>query len=87
MLVVTFRRPKSLREDEGIWLYTVLLTMPALALYYIYEKGFTIDRNDLKYIIKGILKALVLVVLVFSIIMIMGHGHFGVSSQISNGFS
>ena len=27
MLVVTFRRPKSLREDEGIWLYTVLLTM------------------------------------------------------------
>ncbi len=67
--------------------YTVLLTMPALALYYVYEKGFTIDRNDLKNIIKGILKALVLVVLVFSIIMIMGQGHFGVSSQISNGFS
>ena len=67
--------------------YTVLLTMPALALYYVYEKGFTIDRNDLKYIIKGILKALVLIVLVFSIIMIMGQGPFGVSSQISNGFS
>lgn len=67
--------------------YTVLLTMPALALYYVYEKGFHIDKNDLRYIKKGILKGLVLTLLVFSIIMIMGQGHFGASSQISNGFS
>ena len=32
--------------------YTILLTLPALLLYYIYEKGFKIDKRDLKYIAK-----------------------------------
>ncbi|MBR4447857.1 glycosyltransferase family 39 protein [Methanobrevibacter sp.] len=67
--------------------YTILLSLPALALYYVYQKGFKIDSEDLRYIAKGVAIGLVLIAIAFAIIMIMGNGNFGVGSQISNGFS
>ena len=67
--------------------YTILLTLPALALYYVYEKGFKVDSEDLKYIAKGVAIGLVLIAIAFSIIMIMGNGNFAAGTQISNGFS
>ena len=67
--------------------YTILLTLPALALCYVYEKGFRIERKDLKYLAKGIAAGLIIVALALAIIMIMGNGHFGAEGQISNGFS
>lgn len=67
--------------------YTVLLTLPAFALYYVYEKGFKIDSKDLHYIARGIGIGLILIIVTFSAIMIMGSGHFGASGQISNGIS
>ena len=65
--------------------YTTILTLPALALYYLHEKGFRIDRKDLRYIAKGTAIGLVLLIIAMSAIMIMGHGHFAAGSQISTG--
>lgn len=67
--------------------YTVLLILPSLALYYVYEKGFKIDRKDLKYIGKGIAIGLVLLAITLSAIMIMGNGNFAAGNQISDGIS
>ncbi len=67
--------------------YTILLTLPALALYYVYEKGFTIDKQDLKYIAKGAAAGLIITALIFAVIMIMGAGNFDAANQISHGFS
>ena len=67
--------------------YTLLLTMPAFALYYIYEKGFKIDSKDLKYILRGIGIAMLIAIIVLSAIMIMSQGHFGAGNQISSGIS
>ncbi|MBQ2666494.1 glycosyltransferase family 39 protein [Methanobrevibacter sp.] len=67
--------------------YTILLTLPAIALYYVYEKGFEIDKNDLKYIAKGIGIGVLLMIITLSAIMIMGNGHFAAGTQISDGFS
>lgn len=65
--------------------YTILLTLPALALYYVYENGFKIDRKDLKYIGKGIGIGVLLVIITLSAIMIMGNGHFAAGNQITDG--
>lgn len=65
--------------------YTILLTLPALALYYVYENGFKIDRKDLKYIAKGIGIGVLLVIITLSAIMIMGNGHFAAGNQITDG--
>lgn len=67
--------------------YTVLLTVPALILYYIYENGFKIKSDDFKEIKKGIVIGLVIVIITMGVIFIMGNGHFGASGQISNGIS
>lgn len=67
--------------------YTILLTLPAFLLYYIYEKGFKIEKNDLKYIARGIIIALIVVIITVSAIMIMGQGNFEAGNQISNGLS
>lgn len=65
--------------------YTVILTIPAFLLYYVLEKGFTIDSEDLKYIKKGIIFAVLLGIIILGILLIMGHGQFAAGSQISNG--
>ena len=67
--------------------YTILLVLPALALYYVYKKGFKIDKNDLKYILRGIAIGLILTTIIMASIVSMGHGNFGVGSQISSGVS
>jgi hypothetical protein len=67
--------------------YTILLTLPALALYYVHEKGFTIDRKDLKYILIGIAIGAVIVAITMSSIMNMAEGNFAAGGQISTGVS
>lgn len=67
--------------------YTILLILPALLLYYIYEKGFKINSKDLKYIARGIAIGLILMILVFSQISGMAEGKIAAKSQISDGFS
>ena len=67
--------------------YTILLTLPAFLLYYVYEKGFKVDRKDLKYIVIGIALSLILTGVVLSKINLMGHGNFAANGQISNGFT
>ena len=67
--------------------YTILLTLPALALYYVYEKGFKIDKKDLKYIARGIGIGVILLTLTLLLIGKMGRGHFAAGTQISDGVS
>lgn len=67
--------------------YTILLVLPALALYYVHEKGFRVERKDLKYILRGIGIGLVLLIITLSALMIMGNGHFAAGNQISTGIS
>ena len=67
--------------------YTILLILPALALYYVYKNGFKIDRKDLKYILRGIGIGLVLAVIIMASIMTLADGQFAAGSQISSGVS
>ena len=67
--------------------YTVLLTVPALLLYYVYQKGFRVESEDFTEIKKGIIIALILAIITISAVSIMGSGHFAASGQISNGIS
>lgn len=67
--------------------YTIILTLPAFALYYVYKNGFKISSNDFRYIVKGIVIGVLLIIVAFSAIMIMGNGNFGAGSQISDGIS
>ncbi|WP_405269974.1 glycosyltransferase family 39 protein [Methanobrevibacter sp.] len=65
--------------------YTVILTLPALALFYVYEKGFKINYSDLRHIIKGVLIAAAIAIVILSTVTIMGHGQFEAKNQISHG--
>ena len=65
--------------------YTVLLTLPAFILYYIYRKGLKVESEDLKEIAKGIAIALVIVIITLSAVYTLGNGQFGASGQISGG--
>ena len=67
--------------------YTILLILPAIVLYYVYEKGFTLDGEDLKYIAISLVIGIVLIGIALSTVIIMGSGHFGAGTQIFNGFS
>lgn len=67
--------------------YTVLLVLPPLLLYYVYENGFKIKSEDKRYIRQGILIAVILSIIVLGAILIMGNGHFAASQQIGNGIS
>ena len=67
--------------------YTLILTVPALLLYYVYRNGFKIKSEDWKYIKQGILIAVVLAIIILAVVLIMGHGQFGVASQMTNGIS
>lgn len=67
--------------------YTVILTVPALLLYYVYVNGFKIKEKDLPYIKQGFLIGIVLAIVIFSIVLIMGHGQFEAGSQMANGIS
>ncbi len=67
--------------------YTVLLILPALILYYVYEKGFNLDSQDLNEIAIGIVFGLILIIIVMKPILIMGSGTFGAGDQISDGIN
>ena len=67
--------------------YTVLLTIPAFILYYIFKKGFKIKRNELKYILIGIIIGAILIALTLGFILPMSNGSFGAENQISDGIN
>lgn len=67
--------------------YTIILTAPALLLYYVYKKGFKIDKSDSKYIKQGILFGIIIALIILATVLIMGHGQFGAASQMANGIS
>ena len=67
--------------------YTILLTLPALVLYYIHEKGFHVDKKDLKYIARGVAIGLIIAILIMSVVMMKGEGNFAAGNQISTGVS
>ncbi|MBQ2635640.1 MAG: glycosyltransferase family 39 protein [Methanobrevibacter sp.] len=65
--------------------YTIILILPVLALYYLYNKGFGIEKDDLKYILKGFLFGLITTAIILIPIMNMGNGYFSANAQISSG--
>ena len=65
--------------------YTILLTYPAFALYYIIEKGFKIESEDKKYIKMGAIIAIIMLAITLSAVLIMGQGQFEAGGQISRG--
>ncbi|WP_406533755.1 glycosyltransferase family 39 protein [Methanobrevibacter sp.] len=65
--------------------YTVILTLPACLLYYIFENGFKIRPEDLIHIKKGIKIAAIIAAIILAVVLIMSHNHFEATSQISNG--
>lgn len=67
--------------------YTVILILPVLVLYYLYENDLKIKRTDLKEIKKGIIIALILSIIIFIPILMMSNGEIGAVGQISNGIS
>ena len=67
--------------------YTVIFILPPLALYYVYEKGFKINSEDKKFILKGIVIGLILGAIILGAILMLSHGSFGASGQIAGGIS
>ena len=67
--------------------YTILLILPVIVFYYILEKGFTINKRDLKYIIAGILIGVTIFLLIQSTITNLSGGDFLPGSQINGGIS
>ena len=67
--------------------YIVILILPVLLLYYIYNKGIKIEKEDLKYIIKGIILAIIIAAIIIIPVWVMGNGYFGVNEQIAGGIS
>ena len=65
--------------------YTVILILPALVLYYVYNKGFKIEKPDLKYILTGVLFGLITTAIILIPIMNMGNGYLSANTQISDG--
>uniref|UniRef100_UPI003890DB56 glycosyltransferase family 39 protein n=1 Tax=Methanobrevibacter sp. TaxID=66852 RepID=UPI003890DB56 len=65
--------------------YQIIFILPVLILYYLYKKGFKIEKQDLKYIIIGALIAGLLSAIILIPVINMGHGSFEPTSQISSG--
>ena len=67
--------------------YQIIFIIPVLILYYLYRKGFKIEKQEWKCIKKGILIALLLSVIILIPVIIMGAGNFEPVDQISGGIS
>lgn len=67
--------------------YQIIFILPVLILYYLYKNGFKIKKDELNYIKKGALIALILAILILIPVIIMGDGHFEPVEQISGGIS
>ena len=57
--------------------YTVVLTIPALLIIYIYENGLKIKKEDKKHVFKAITISMVVGIIIFATVFVMGHGQFG----------
>lgn len=66
--------------------YTILLTYPAFALYYVIEKGFKIESQDKEYIKKGIIISVMILAITLAAVLIIGQGQFEAGGQIARGF-
>ena len=67
--------------------YQIILILPVLVLYYLYRKGFRIERKDLKYIIIGVVIAALISAIILIPVIEMGHGKFEPTEQISGGIA
>lgn len=67
--------------------YTVGLVLPCMILYYAMEKSFKITREDIKYIIFGLIIAIALFAIIFTTISIMGNGFIAFDGLIVGGIS
>ena len=65
--------------------YSILLTFPAYALYYVLEEGFKIDPKARKYILIGTIISVIILAVTLSTVISMGHGEFEAGSQITHG--
>ena len=65
--------------------YTVALVVPALALYYLYEKGIKITKNDLKYIAIGLFFAIIICSVILWTTYSMGEGNLVFDKLIEGG--
>lgn len=67
--------------------YTVILIFPVILLYYLYHNGFKLEKNDFKFIAKGIILGLIATAIILIPIMSMSNGYFGASGQITGGIT
>ena len=65
--------------------YTVALVVPALALYYLYEKGIKITKNDLKYIAIGLFFAIIICSVILWTTYSMGGGNLVFDKLVKGG--
>ena len=65
--------------------YTVILSYPAFALYYVIERGFKIESQDKKYILRGILIGIIILIITLGFVIIVGQGSFEAGGQIARG--
>lgn len=65
--------------------YTVALVVPALVLYYLYEKGMKITKEDLKYILIGLFIAILIASIILRTIYIMSEGNLIFDGLIKGG--
>ena len=65
--------------------YTVILSYPAFALYYVIERGFRIESQDKKYILRGILIGIIILAITLGFVIIIGHGSFEAGAQMARG--
>lgn len=63
--------------------YTVLLVLPPLVMYYVYENGFRITRNDIKEILIGFILGVLLFALITNTIYDMSNGEFLLTEQFT----
>ncbi len=67
--------------------YTIIFTMAAILLYYVYVNGFKIKSEDWKYIKRGIIIGLIVGIIILATILIMSHGQMDIINQMTNGIS
>lgn len=67
--------------------YTVGLIIPVLLLYYLLQKGFKIDKNELKYILTGIAIAIIIAAIILSSILNLSNYTLPFINQINEGIS
>ena len=67
--------------------YPTIFIIPVMILYYLYRKGFKVEKQDRKCIMKGVLIAALLCVIILIPVIIMGAGTFEPADQISSGIS